>query len=101
MKTPESVEAMDDSARRELAAEGFFIKSSDGLSVFCPSGAVLTPKSTKKNGRMRYMKKSACYACSSPCFERTEKKRWKEIDFSSSVVIKGDGALLERILSGK
>ena len=34
-------------------------------------------------------------------FERTEKKRWKEIDFSSSVVIKGDGALLERILSGK
>lgn len=101
MKTPEIVEAMDDSERRELAAEGFFVKSSDSLFVFCPSGAVLRPKSTKKNGRVRYMKKSACYSCAAPYFERTEKKRWKEIDFSPSVIIKGDGALLEKILTGK
>ncbi len=101
MKTPEIVEVMDDSARKELSLSGFFVKSRDGLSVFCPSGAVLTPKSSKKDGRVRYMKKSACYSCSSPCFERTETKRWKEIDFSASVTVKGDGALLEKILSGK
>lgn len=101
MKTPEMVEAMDDGGRRRLAAEGFFVRSTDSLSVFCPSGAVLRPKSTKKNGRVRYMKKSACYSCASPCFERTEKKKWKEIDFSPSVTVKGDGALLEKILTGK
>ena len=101
MKTPVIVETMDDSSRRELAMRGFFVRSSDSLSVFCPSGALLSPKSMKKNGRVRYMKKSACYSCSTPCFERTEKKRWKEIDFSPSVTIKGDGALLEKILSGK
>lgn len=99
MKTPEKVEVMDDRRRLELAEKGFFVKSRDSLSVFCPSGATLSVKSRKKNGRVRYMKKSACYACTSPCFERTEAKRWKEIDFSPSVTVKGDSLLLEEILS--
>ncbi len=66
------------------------MRSTDGLSVFCPAGEVLARKTVKSSGRVRYMKKSACFVCSSPCFRRTETKRWKEIDFSSSVSVKGE-----------
>ncbi len=90
MKTPDTVLNMNDRERRLLAENGFFVRSRDEKSVFCPAGQILTVKSRKSDGRTRYMKKSACYSCSSPCFVKTETKRWKEIDFSASVTLKGE-----------
>jgi hypothetical protein len=101
VKTPDTVICMNDEERRLLAGKGFFVRSTDGLSVFCPQGEVLTRKAVKSSGRVRYMKKSACYACSSPCFERTERKRWKEIDFSPSVSVKGEREKLLSLLEAK
>lgn len=47
--------------------------------VFCPAGEILSQKSKKKNGKIRYANKLACKNCKNPC----TKCRFKEVDFSA------------------
>ena len=76
--------------RRKLALCGFFVIKKDRSGVYCPSGEILRRKSVKNDGRVRYCTKKACSVCHSPCFEISEKKRWREVDFSPAIEAKGD-----------
>lgn len=91
------VSLLPDEERLSLAEKGFFVISRDRCSVFCPEGKVLRKKSTKRNGCTRYCAKSECTVCIKPCFDRSGDHRYKEIDFSPSVFIKGDDALLSSL----
>ncbi len=90
-----------DGERLETAQRGFFVVTSDRSGVYCPNGEKLYRKSTKKDGRVRYCSKGACPKCPSPCFQRSDRKTFKEIDFSPLVSIKGDEKLLLEILRDK
>ncbi len=94
----EKVRKMGNRERRSLALKGFFVTRTDRSGVYCPSGEILKRKSVKSDGRIRYCTKSACSACRCVCFEKTEKRRWKEIDFSSSLEAKGDREKMARVL---
>jgi hypothetical protein len=94
----EIIRKMGNRERRSLALKGFFVIRTDRSGVYCPSGEILRRKSVKNDGRIRYCTKSACYDCLYPCFEKTETRRWKEIDFSSALEAKGDRAKMARVL---
>ena len=94
----EIIRKMGNRERRSLALKGFFVIRTDRSGVYCPSGEILRRKSVKNDGRIRYCTKSACYACLSPCFEKTDTRRWKEIDFSSSLEAKGERAKMAQVL---
>ena len=90
-----------DDERLEIAKKGFFVVTSDRSGVYCPNGQLLYRKSTKKDGRVRYCSKSSCPKCHSVCFEKSERKTFKEIDFSPLVSIKGDEKVLLKLLKEK
>lgn len=90
------IEKLNDEERLLLAENGFFVIKSDRSSVYCPEGKELYRKSIKKDGIVRYCRKSACPVCSSPCFPISIRRRFKEIDFSPRTNIKGDR---ERLVS--
>ncbi len=94
----EIIRKMGNRERRKLALNGFFVIRTDRSGVYCPSGEILRRKSVKNDGRIRYCTKSACYACLSPCFEKTDTRRWKEIDFSFALEAKGDRAKMAQVL---
>lgn len=83
---------LDSMTEQELIAlskKGYFIRVGDGDKVFCPMGFILHKKSVKKNGCVRYCSKHACSICKNKCFIESDKKKWKEIDFSPNIRIKG------------
>ena len=94
----ERIEKILDEERLYIAKKGFFVVKSDRSGVFCPEGRLLRKKSVKRGGFVRYCTKSACPQCLFPCFPMSEKKRFKEIDFSAKTFIKGDGERLKEIL---
>jgi len=75
----------------QLALEGNFVRDLTLDKVYCPSGFVLSKKSTKKGGIIRYFSKAACTSCTSRCFSGNTNK-WKEIDFPDGYLIKGLGS---------
>lgn len=95
----EMVAALSDEKRLELSKRGFFVMNADRSAVYCPQGVPLGRKSVKKRGDVRYCRKSACIDCGNPCFERSEKKRFREIDFSPRTYAKGDEESLKEHLS--
>lgn len=90
---PNGIDSMLDEERIELAREGYFVRDIKGNKVFCPAGQILREKSKKKNGAIRYCNKLACSKCPlrDNCFKPTKTTRWKEVDFSKSCRIKGNG----------
>ena len=58
-----------------------FVRDTETDTVYCPQGEVLRKKSVKKDGRTRYMNKSACKMCENKCIS-------KEIDFYPHVLVK-------------
>lgn len=83
------VENLSDSERELLAKKGYFVISSDRTHVYCPQGYVLRKKSTKKDGRVRFISKRSCSICTKPCTTFTEKRKWKEVDYTPKSVVKG------------
>lgn len=94
----EIVSSLSVDERLKLALSGFFVISVDRSVVYCPGGRELRRKSIKKRGDVRYCTKSGCAACSSPCFQRSAGKRFREIDFSSKTFVKGDEEKLKEAL---
>lgn len=84
------LDSMTDEELIALLKKGYFIRVENGDRVFCPMGFILHKKSVKKNGCIRYCGKHACTACKSKCFIESDKKKWKEIDFSPKIRIKGE-----------
>ena len=68
---------------RKRAAEGYFVRDLDNDRVYCPMGAVLRKKSTRKNGDIRYANKMACKLCE--CRNKCTRSPWKEVDFPDKV----------------
>lgn len=79
---------------REEAIENKTFERDKKLNVvYCPEGEVLSQKSKKGNGKIRYANKKACKYCKNPCC----KGEYKEVDFKEGQkrVIpksKGEGA---------
>lgn len=94
----EMIRRMGNRERHALAKKGFFVIRTDRSGVYCPSGEILSKKSVKNDGRVRFCRKMACYGCSTPCFVKTENTRWKEIDFSPSLEAKGSRNVLRAVL---
>lgn len=67
--------------------EDLFVRDIQIDIVYCPAGAAMTRKSTKKDGRGRYIAKRSCYVCPLRCFG--DGARWKEIDFTPGCAEKG------------
>jgi transposase len=74
---PEDAHIPDEDALLEKAREGYFIRDITKDVVYCPGGALLRAKSTKKHGEVRYCNKLACTHCKSRC----TKSKYKEVDF--------------------
>lgn len=66
------------------AREGFFVRDAERNLVICPQGQILRPKSTKKNGNIRYCNKLACKRCTAKCTTSP----FKETDFSKDSLLK-------------
>ena len=95
---PNGIDGMTDEERLELAKEGYFVRDIKGNKVFCPAGQILREKSKKKNGSIRYCNKLACSKCPlrDECFKPTKTTKWKEVDFSRTGRIKGEGPKAKR-----
>lgn len=65
-----------------------FVRDPELDIVYCPQGEVLRKKSVKKDGRIRYMSKSACKVCENKCISPENRNYWKEIDFYPHVLVK-------------
>lgn len=65
-----------------------FVRDEENDLVYCPQGQVMTRKSTKKDGRVRYVAKHACRLCEARCFQSGNANGWKEVDFYPGSVIK-------------
>ena len=77
-----------ESAMKEKALAGYFIRDPERDLVYCPGGQTLRKKSIKPNGATRYANKAACRNCPyrGKCF--SDRNRWKEIDFSKDCLEK-------------
>lgn len=69
------------------AHEGYFVRDAGRNLVYCPQGAILRPKSVKKNGDIRYCNKLACKHCRAKCTTA----KFKEADFSKDCLLKKVG----------
>ncbi len=65
-----------------------FVRDTEADIVYCPQGQILRKKSVKKDGRTRYVNKSACRLCEKKCISSGNSNYWKEIDFYPHVIIK-------------
>ncbi len=82
---------MDEMKRTMAMEEDCFLRDEEEDVVYCPQGFVLYRKSTKKDGRARYISKHSCRVCTKHCFPDTNSQPWKEIDFRPGVTRKDRG----------
>lgn len=82
---------VDEEEMKEKAADGYFVRDPERNIVFCAAGEILRPAYVTKQGRIRYINKTACKRCPYRDQCTKSKKKFKEIEFYKDEFEKPNG----------